>query len=252
MQSSAPNIFDKYKVAVRELVRTLSKTRAIELSKRPQPGLITPAKIGQLYASLDSDGWKKSVGANWVWRYKEPGETDSDEVKLERAIAKMDESRWACQISTSSGVEGPYLHRRRAVDLVRHLGPRRYAFVELKTGSDNPLYAAFEILGYALSYLHARAEGWTGSGNHNVFDAEQIELTILGPETWYKFSERGIEKKMDEGLGWLAGEITDSLNQFAKARVMAAPALTLNFRTFPDESDINPAARSIHLAAEDW
>lgn len=223
MQSSAPHIFDKYKAAVRELVRTLSKTRAIELSKRPQPGLITPAKIGQLYASLDSDGWKKSVGANWVWRYKEPGETDSDEVRLERAIAKLDESRWACQISTSSGVEGAYLHRRRAVDLVRHLGPYRYAFVELKTGSDNPLYAAFEILGYALAYLHARAEGWIGSGNHNVFDAEQIELTILGPEDWYKYSDRRIEKKMDEGLAWLARELNYSSINLPRQKLWRLP-----------------------------
>ena len=253
MQSSAPHIFDKYKAATTEVVGSLSKTQAIKLSRHPELGLITPAKIGQLYASLESDGWtNKSAGANWVWRYQDPGDTESDEVKLERAIAKPYETRWGCQMSTASGVEGRYLHRRRAIDLVRYLAPRSYAFVELKTVSNNPLYAAFEILGYALAYLHARANYWKGSGNHNVFDAEQIELTILGPEKWYKFSEQGIEKAMDNGLAWLAKEITDSLNQFARAKVTGAPAFTLKFRTFPNDLDINSAARSIHQSAEDW
>ena len=145
MQTSTPHIFAKFEAAARELILTLSKSRAIELSKRAEPGLITPAKIGQLYASLNCDGWRKSVGANWVWRCKEPGKSDSKEVLLERAIAKLDETRWACQMSTSSGVERQRLHQRRAIDLVRRLGPRRYAFVELKTGSNNPLYATFEI-----------------------------------------------------------------------------------------------------------
>lgn len=252
MQSSTPHIFDKYEAAAKEMVRALSKTRAIELAKHAELGLITQAKIAQLYVSLDSDGWKESVGANWVWRYKEPGGTDSDEVKLERAIAKLDETRWACQMSTSSGIERRRLHQRRAIDLVRRLGPRRYAFVELKTGSNNPLYAAFEILGYALAYLHARVEGWKGSGNHDVFDAEQIELTILGPERWYRFSERGVEKKLDEGLAWLAAEITNSLNDFVKARLAGAPTFTIKFRTFPNEPEFGMQAENIHQAAKCW
>ena len=253
MQIADPHIFAKYEAAVRNLVLTLSKTRAIELSERAYPDLITPASIGQLYESLDCDGWKQSVGANWEWRYKEPGETDSKEVLLERAIAKQDKSRWACQMSTSSGVEGPYFHRRRAIDLVRRVGPRRYAFVELKIDSDNPLYAAFEILGYALAYLHARTQGRTGSGNHNVFDAERIELTILGPEKWYGFSERGTDKKLDEGLAWLTTVITDALNDFVKERLTSAPVFTMRFRRFPvNDPDPGRQAEYIRQDAEDW
>lgn len=142
------------------------------------------------------------------------------------------------------------MHRRRAIDLVRYISPRRYAFVELKTVSNNPLYATFELLGYALAYLHARANSWKGSVDHNVFDAEQIELTVLGPEKWYKVAEK--DKSMDDGLAWLASEITDSLNQFSKARIPVAPTFKMKFRKFSDESDINWVAENINKAAEDW
>lgn len=253
MQTSKTHIFAKYEEAVREHILSLSRSRAIKLSNRAEPGLITPAKIGKLYASLDCDGWKESVGTNWKWRYTKPGKTDSKEVMLERAIAKLDESRWACQMSTSSGVEGQRLHQRRAIDLVRHIGPRQYSFIELKTGSNNPLYAAFEILGYALAYLHASAHRWKGSGKYDVFDAEKIELTVLGPESWYLYSNRGIAKCLDDGLEWFANEISDSLNGFVNATLEGKPTFTMKFRRYAgDEPDLDRQAANIDQDAESW
>lgn len=243
------NIFEKYIEAVREHVDGLSKTRAIKLCSRPSAPLILPTTIRRFYESMNCDGWKQSVGSNWIWRYKEPGETKSEEVLLERAVAIMDNNLWACQMSTSSGVEGPNLHRRRAIDLVRSFGSRQYAFVELKVDSDNPLYAAFEILGYALSYLHAKAKSKAnarrGSGNHDVFDATHIELTILGPEKWYSYGRRGGNKKYKYELDWLAVEITESLNVFSKSELSNAPSFSMKFREFSGNSR-DQQAKDIH------
>jgi hypothetical protein len=245
------NIFEKYIEAVKKHVDGLSKTRAIELCSRPSARLILPTTIRKFYESMNCEGWKQSVGANWVWRYKEPGETKSEEVLLERAVAILDTDMWACQLSTSSGVEGPYLHRRRAIDLVRHLGPCQYAFVELKVDSDNPLFAAFEILGYALAYLHAKANDWSGSGDHDVFDAAHIELTILGPKKWFGYVKRGTEMRLDKNLDWLIKEIAESLNGFVKAEFPVAPLFTMKFREFSgDNRDLQ--ARNINEGAKKW
>jgi hypothetical protein len=233
----------------------------MELSKQPTVGMITTLSIRKLYQSLVCEGWKdKLVGSNWIWRFKKYGGTKSKEVLLERAVAARDVAKWACQMSTSSGVEGPYLHRRRAIDLVRVIGERHYAFVELKVGSDNPLYAVFEILSYALAYLHARANCWAGTGEHDVFDAEIIELTILGPNEWHTYGERGTGKKFEYKLDWLADEIATSLNAFVTADLKGKPAFTMKLRKFSDGNPEQPApiirdqqAMEIHrLAESEW
>lgn len=249
--NSESNIFTKYNEAVKKHVDGLSKERAIQLCSRPSSRLILPTTIRKLYESMNCKGWAQSVGTNWFWRYKEPGKTKSEEVLLERAVAISDKKLWACQMSTSSGVEGPYLHRRRAIDLVRYLGPQQYAFVELKVDSDNPLYAAFEILGYALAYLHAKTNERSGSGEHNVFDAERIELTVLGPTVWYDYAKLGTANRIDEGLNWLVDEITDSLNDFSKAQFFGAPTFAMKFREFyGDSRDIQ--VKDIHHGAMNW
>jgi hypothetical protein len=256
MTGSNESIFKSYKMTADALVKGLSKTRAIELSKQQSQVSITPASIRALYESLACDGWKEKVGKNWDWRKEVPSHTDghSVEVSLERVVAARDLMRWACQMSTSSGVQGPYLHRRRAIDLVRFISKHHYAFVELKVGSDNPLYAAFEILGYALAYLHARTNGKkTGTGEHDVFDAEKIELTILGPADWYRFS-----KQDDYKLDWLANDIATSLNAFVKTEFNSTPIFTMKFRQFPKgdldtTEDIQQQAKEIdRLAAYEW
>lgn len=256
MNSNNMNIFDAYKgrVSDNDLVRGLTKTRAIDLSTLQVPGTISPATIQALYESLSCEGWSGQKGSNWVWRHAPPEYTDghSDEVSLERAVAAHDVDAWGCQMSTSSGVQGPHLHRRRAIDLVRFIGVGHYAFVELKVGSDNPLYAAFEILGYALAYLHAKSNGWAGMGAHNVFDAERIELTILGPDCWYMYDKRGADKKFEYKLEWLADEIANSLNEFVKAELNGMPTFTMKFRSFSGGTRDQQAADICRRAECEW
>jgi hypothetical protein len=257
MTGSDKNIFDRYYETASGLATGLSKTRAMELSRQPTFGMITTLSIRKLFQSLVCEGWKnKSAGSNWIWRFKKNGGTKSQEVLLERAVAARDVAMWACQMSTSSGVQGPYRHRRRAIDLVRVIGEHHYAFVEMKVGSDNPLYAAFEILGYAIAYLHSQNNDWKGAEKYDVFDAENIELTILGPEGWYKYEERGIDKRYK--LDWLGEEITNALNEFVTAELKGKPTFTMKFREFPDnplktESDFVQTATEIDRRANcEW
>ena len=192
-------------------------------------------------------------------------QNSSKEVLLERAVAALDMKKWTYQMSTSSGVQivqgdtrRVNLNSRRSIDLVRYIGQGRYAFVELKVGSDNPLYAAFEVLGYALAYLHAQANEWTGTENRDVFGAEAIELTILGPEDWYKYVKRGTDKEFEFKLNWLADEIANSLNAFVTAELKGKPAFTMTFRHFPkgdlrSKENFEQRAMEIHrLAESEW
>jgi hypothetical protein len=148
------SIFENYWNEVSELLGgNPSKKMAISLSENPPAKFDDKLAISKLYKSLACDGWKITDGKNWEWRVEAPAySTSSPEVTLEREVVAVDTtSQWTCQMSTTSGIQGPYLNKRRAIDLVRRTAPDCYAFVELKVDSDNPLYAAFEILGYALA-----------------------------------------------------------------------------------------------------
>jgi hypothetical protein len=240
------SIFTLYETAVTVLWGAgLSKTLALDLSKNPRPSVISADTLRPLFEALNSDGWKQQVGSNWVWRDSVPAHvTKSKEVALEREIAKLDTQIWTCQMSTSSGVQPNGLNRRRAIDLVRFNGTGRYAFIELKVDSDNPLYAAFEILGYALAYLQAKKQKWIGKGCHDVFTAKEIELTVLGSENWYKYKTRSGEERSFE-FGWLANDIAKALNAFAQD----GPRFSMAFREYTDVPAIDAAVTIDRLAA---
>ena len=242
------SIFTLYESEVKALWGAgLSKTFAIDLTNNPRPGVITADTLRPLFEALNSDGWKKQVGSNWVWRDAVPKHvTESKEVVLEREITMLDTQIWTCQISTSSGVQPNGLNRRRAIDLVRFNGNDRYAFIELKADSDNPLYAAFEILGYSLAYLQAKEQKWNGEGCHDVFTAKEIELTILGPTSWNKYKTRGGEERSFK-FDWLAEDIAKALNVFAQG----GPGFSMAFRQYED-APARVASGSIDSLAAGW
>lgn len=249
------SIFNAYQNAVKAIWASgLSKTLAIRVSENPNPGVISVEKLRELFNVLNSSVWKSNHGSNWLWRASVPDYVtgSSKEVKIEREIAKQDPSTWTCQMSTSSGVQPNGLNRRRAIDLVRDNGNGRFAFVELKVKSNNPLYAAFEVLGYALAYLQARNADWQASAGMegpNVLKAREIELTVLGPEEWYGFEKRSGERgKFD--FDWLAADIANSLNGLSQG----APFFTMSFRKYAD-GDAQPAqaaADICELATTKW
>jgi hypothetical protein len=193
---------------------------------------------------LACDGWNITSGKNWVWRIDAPAYmTLSPEVALEREIVASDsENQWTCQMSTTSGIQGSYLNKRRAIDLVRKTAPDQYAFIELKVNSDNPLYAAFEILGYALAYQHARSHNWQGTGHHNVMRAKEINLVVLGPREWYEYKKgKAHPQKYKFDFDWLSNGLTEGLNILTKG----GPVMSLSFKEFTDFGNPKDSAESI-------
>jgi len=155
---------------------------------------------------------------------------NSPEVGLERAIARADKLKsWSFQMSTCSGLRGKHTDKRRAIDLVRDFGAGHFAFIELKVGSNNPLYASFEILGYYLAYLLARAQGHGGSPSHDVMKAKRVDLMVLGPDAWYEFSpSRGAPKRRYD-MNWLSRELESGI----RALSLSQPDTLFRFETFP-------------------
>lgn len=217
------SIFDNYweKVAV-SLEGAPSKTKAIQLSKTPRRFQGVDV-VTELSNALVCRGWKSQVGTNWNWSADAKYITTSPEVVLERKIVEAGNGLWARQMSTSSGIQGQWLNKRRAIDLVRANGNDSYTFIELKVESDNPLYAIFELLGYALAYMHARNNGWKGTGTYNVMQAKIIELVVLAPnkpENWYEYKTRGAKSEcLLFKLGWLIEELNKGLDTLTKGKV---------------------------------
>lgn len=102
------------------------------------------------------------------WRFTKAGKitqrNPSPEVTFERDLVRLGGETWANQIPTASGLLGPHLDKRLAIDLVEKRGAGEFELIELKIDSDTPLFAAMEILEYATIYafsrLHADALGY--------------------------------------------------------------------------------------------
>jgi hypothetical protein len=135
----------------------------------------------------------------------------SDEVTLERAIAKKWQEKWTYQMPIASGLFGSITDKRRAVDLVHSKETGHFDFVELKIQSDTPLYAAMEILGYGLVYLASRRDTAKNlkynSENLPVLMASEITLCVLAPGNYYGSCS----------LEWLQDAINDGLKEFVKS-----------------------------------
>lgn len=235
-----------------------TKTTAIRFNQsRPFDGV---AAIRNLFNSLDHPGWRnqEQAGQNWQWKNdKQTFKTRSPEVILERTVAfrgNTIKNEWTWQMSTSSGIQKQprerynALNKRRAIDLVRNNGNGSFTFVELKVGSDNPLYALFELIGYALAYLHARQNGWHGGDPDNdVFKASEIKLVVLGPERWYQYHLRGKHAERQQfNLKWMLPSLIEGLESIGGGKL----TFSISFEKFDDP--VNQVADRIIASAPHW
>ncbi|MBP5997999.1 MAG: hypothetical protein KA535_08615 [Azonexus sp.] len=232
-QLSTTAVFENYWKQVRDVLgllpskrRSFIKDENIALLKRDWKTFDGQQAVQRLFDSLASKGWQETPGANWVWREKhtEPSQqNDSQEVRLEHKIVDLGRQRWTRQISTASGVDAKWdqkdkkhkrtrSNRRRSIDLVYDQGEGGFSFVELKVGSDSPIYALFEILGYGLAYWHSRQE----KPNHQpdasrLMQAQKIDLVVLGPTSWYQDTPHdmaALTEELNRGLAELTrGEL---------------------------------------------
>ena len=112
----------------------------------------------------------------------------SPELRLERAIVASCGENWSNQMPVASGLVGPASNKRAAVDLVYREDPTTYSLIELKVDSDNPLFAAIEILIYGLLFVWSRANqdslGYDVE-NQPVLSASDITLSVLAPERYF-------------------------------------------------------------------
>lgn len=142
---------------------------------------------------------------NWRWHRPQlqiAAHNTSPEVVLERAIvavcARKGRTDWSNQIPVASGLIAGAADGRRAIDLVRQCGERRFELIELKIASDTPLYAAVELVGYGCIWLLARAHPPTFTTA--ILDADHIDLRVLAPSAYYtRYDLAELEAALDRG-----------------------------------------------------
>ena len=190
---------------------TSLRHRSAVLKLQPFDGRLLVAgifeTIRQNYLASNATANKDRSKQNWRWHSLQPQIAPlnrSPEVIIERAIAAacaaLNRTDWANQIPVASGLVEGAGDGRRAIDLVRRHSENHFELIELKIASDNPLYAAVEIVGYACLWLLARSD--RPGRSSALLDAERIDLTVvLAPEGYYaRFPVVEIEGSFDEGV----------------------------------------------------
>jgi len=189
------------------------RSAALDLSRRKAPITGTRDFLEASYAQIHNNwlaaiegGYSKPSKENWRWkRHLELSpENTSPELKLERSIVNACGDDWSNQMPTASGLVGPAADKRAAVDLVHREDPTTYSLIELKVDSDNPLFAAIEILMYGLLFVWSRNNqdrlGYDVE-IQPVLAAENLTLAVLAPGDYYREVElKNLVSVLDDGL----------------------------------------------------
>jgi len=174
------------------------RSAAIELTGRDIPITGTPAFLEASYTQIHNNwlaaidaGYSKPSRENWRWKRHlnlSPA-SKSPELRLERSIVSVCGDDWSNQVPTASGLVGARVDKRAAIDLVHRQDPTSYALIELKVDSDNPLFAAIEILIYGLLFVWSRNNlerlGYDAQAQP-ILAATAVSLNVLAPESYYR------------------------------------------------------------------
>jgi hypothetical protein len=137
------------------------------------------------------------------------------------------------QVPTASGVVGSG-GRHRNLDLIHRTAPGEYEFIELKVGSDTPLYAAMEAVSYGLIYLCSRlnCEALGYAPANMLLSASRVELKVLAPALFY------IRCRRPDELCALQGKLDSGLRRLvASAERLQGLDMSFSFEAFPDECE---------------
>ncbi len=138
----------------------------------------------------------------------------SPEVLLERGIANLAErgalDEWYNQIPVASGFVNAHADKRAAVDLM-HYREDHATLVELKWASDQPCFAAFEILRYGLAFLYAHInQRDLGYQEKPLLSTNKVSLRVLAPHTYYQgYDLTSLRSALDSGIRAIADEKTN-------------------------------------------
>jgi len=200
------------------------------LNSRPRTSLNFSVLVSTLYDQITANrSGRRPSDENWrITRqiYISPGNC-SPEVMLERAIANMGErgvlGEWFNQVPVASGLVNATADKRAAVDLMRFNG-RTVELVELKWKSDQPAFAAFEILRYGLAFLYSYVnQDALGYQDNPLMQVRGADLRVLAPHEYYD----GLD------LTWLSAGLDAGIRKVAEDLTSGALSMSFGFRTFP-------------------
>ena len=182
------------------------------------------ALISDLYNQIESNRTERKPSRE-NWRLERQTTIShanrSPEVLLERAIAVLGGrgilDEWYNQIPVASGLIDGHADKRAAIDLMR-LSDKRVEFVELKWNSDNPAFAAFEILRYGLAYLFSYINRTSfGYEENSLMKIDQVSLRVLAPQIFYDGCD----------LTWLGDGLSNGIGEISEK--MTGQAITMDF-----------------------
>lgn len=153
------------------------------------------------------------MGGSWEnWRWKKnltfTPRTAIDEKTVEKLIAANCGDCWVNQVPTASGLLDGTSETHCNIDLVNRTGVDDYEFIELKYDDGTPLFAAFEILKYAVLFFIARDRRddfkYTHERNPLIW-ARAVKLIVLAPADYYApYSFLWLEKELQSALSRLS------------------------------------------------
>lgn len=210
------------------------KTACRNITPPPEEKLWGERLIRNIYEQISQSGATPTNSReNWrlVRQTSISKKNKGKEVLLEKAIAVLCEGGvldgWFNQVPVASGLI-TNRNRRTAIDLVKILDSNAFEFIELKWNANNPVYAAFEILGYGLIYLYSRcnAEAFHYDKDKiKLFTADAVSLHVLAPYPFYsRFELTWLEHGLAHGIAVLADDLTDD-----------ALSMDLQFYTFAED-----------------
>jgi len=166
---------------------------------RSRPELLDTSKLLQeilrrIQSNLEAPQarWRTKGGSkeNWRWE-KKPKFTPRavvDEKTVEKLIAADCGDCWVNQVPTASGLLDKTCETHCNIDLVKKTAVNSYEFIELKYDDATPLFAAFEILKYALLFVifRERREDFRYSHKRNpLLWARTVDSIVLAPADYY-------------------------------------------------------------------
>lgn len=198
---------------------------------------------------------------NWNFSYRllsdeSAGESKDEnrqrpEVTLERAIITAKKKhvsigeQWTYQMPIAYNLYGQNFNNSSNVDLVRRYDDGIFDLIELKVGSNHPVFAAVEILQYGLAYMASR-ENAVEIGYKEIpeiFNAREIRLWVLAPPEFYS----------DYNFSWLQTALNEELEQFSsqKGYLMKFDFKSLNLDWKPTHAPTELQLQEINVALDD-